>query len=542
MDDQDLRTEVICGVYLAGPATQYRASSLENPNLPLNAPGIWEEVFGDYVATDSGIKVSEDTALMYAPVWQAVTLIASAVACLPFRHRRRLPEVNATASEVVDSTQDYLVNVSPSGGIEPDDYCTAVQFWEMFMVDALLWNNAYALVVYDGSGRPVALRLLNPDRTSVEMVDGQCWYATEFLTDRGPRLKALYPWEVLHVRGLCAFGHQAPPFIRYARNSIALGLAQQKFASKFFAHGGRIGGILELPAGMPKMARDTVEEGFRKTYEDSDTPFKTVVLRDSAKFHAAQTSPTDAQMVEGTEEQVRMIARWFGLSPALLGLAGSVSYNSKEQDNQAFLDHCLKRWLRKIQAECGIKLLPASRQRKEFFSHDVSDLISLDAAKQATAHQIYRQIGVLSPNEVRASLNMLPREGGDNWDNPNTSQPAAAPTDEPPSEMTDEEPPAEAAPTDDVPMRSDWRVRRVLFNLTHVARQKARSGGNSFLQWLDGGFKPQREEWSAIAAGVAEPRFFVQAAADFRRAVETVTIDKLPETIDAITLSFEQEP
>ena len=32
-----------------------------------------------------------------------------------------------------------------------------------------------------------------------------------------------------------------------AREAIALGLAQQGFASRFFKHGGRQGGILEIP-------------------------------------------------------------------------------------------------------------------------------------------------------------------------------------------------------------------------------------------------------------------------------------------------------
>ena len=535
--------ELVVGVYLSGAPVQQqsRAFSLENPNLPLNSPEIWEQVFGQGRSTDAGITVDERTALMYAPVWQAVNLISSAAACLPFHHYRRMPEISPTASEKLDTIQDYLVSVSPSGGVEPDDYLTSIQFWESFMVDALLWNNAYAYISYDGAMRPRQLRLLNPDRTGPEVIDGQLIYVTEYSSDYGPKLKALQPWEVLHVRGLCPKGYRAPPFIEYARNSIALGLAQQRFASKFFAHGGRVGGILELPMGMPKPARDTIEDGFRKTYEDSDAPFKTVILRDSAKFHQAQVSPNDAQMVEGTEEQVRMIARWFGLSPALLGISGSVSYNSKEQDNQAFLDHCLKRWLRKIAAECGIKLLAPSKQRSEFFAHDVSDFISMDAAKQAQAFQIYRQMEVMSANDVRTRLGMLPRDGGDEYRNPATSSPLAI---DPNS--TDQQPHQDPTPQDHTPpdmpsQRSiDWRARRVLFNLTHVARQKARNR-RSFGEWLDGGFRPQREEWNQIAAGEPEPTFFVQLAEQFNQLVSTVTEDGLAPGVDAITTQWEQE-
>lgn len=519
----DYMTEYVAGVYLGGLPQEKRHAELTGDiNMELTNPAAWA-LLGEG-NTDSGIPVTEDKALMYAPVWQAVSLISSAVACLPFHHFRFLPEVSDTASERVRSTQDYLVSVSPSGGVEPDDYQTAVQFWESFVVDVLLWNNAYALVTYDGAGRPIKLTLLNPDRTGCERIDGRLWYTTEW---GDGRVKALFPWEVLHVRGLSAAGCQAPSFIRYARNSIALGLAQQKFASKFFANGGRIGGILELPAGMSKPARDTVEEGFKKSYEGSDNPFRTVILRESAKFHAGQVSPNDAQMVEGTTEQVRMIARWFGLSPALLGIAGATSYNSKEQDNQAFLDHCLKRWLRKIQAECGMKLLSSHRQQSEFFAHDVSDLISMNAVQQAQADQIYIQMRVKNPNEVRARLNLLPYDGGEKYDNPNTST-AVVEDDDPPEPKSGEEKP-----------QRDWRASRVLFNLTHTARQKAKNH-RAFFQWIEGGMEPQRTEWKEIAAGEPEPEFVVAIAADFNRAVETVTADGLVAAVETITLSYER--
>jgi len=543
MDDR-LTTEVVTGVYLMG-APRERRMYLENPNLPLNSPEIWEEVFGDMIGTDSGITVNEDKALMYAPVWQAVTLIASSVACLPFHHFRRLPDISETASERLTSTQDYLVSVSPSGGVEPDDYCTAVQFWESFMVDALLWGNAYALVVYDGAGRPIQLRLLNPDRTNAEMINGRLWYVTEYNVDGTPKLKALYPWEVVHVKGVCPYGNQAPRFIKYARNSIALGLAQQKFAASFFRHGGRVGGILELPAGMPKMARDTIEEGFRRTYEDPDRPFQTVILRESAKFHAAQTSPHDAQMVDASEGQVRMIARWFGLAPAMLGVPGSASYNSKEQDNQSFLDHCLKRWLRKIEAECGIKLLSAARQQSEFFAHDVSDLVSLDAAKQAQAHQIYRQMGVLSANEIRGKLNLLPREGGDDYGNPATTPGTPPDAAEPASEQE----PAKAADgnvedakeavVEGNAKQVGWKEQRVLFHLTHVARQKAKNA-RAFEEWVDGGFATHRAEWRELSPGIPEPEFFHLIGAELQTVLNTVTPAELPAKVLAITTTYEQ--
>ena len=80
-----------------------------------------------------------------------------------------------------------------------------------------------------------------------------------------------------------------------ARESFALSLAAEEFASKYFRYGGRIGGILEVPAGMTKKGADNLEAGYRKTYEKVDNAFKTVILRDGAKFHQAQFTPEQTQ-------------------------------------------------------------------------------------------------------------------------------------------------------------------------------------------------------------------------------------------------------
>ena len=128
----------------------------------------------------------------------------------------------------------------------------------------------------------------------------------------GGRLGVQLPAEGLRAvlligQGVSINGMADCQLVSLARNSWALGLAQEKFQSKFFANGGRIGGILELPLGMPKPSRDQLEEGFRKSYEGADNPFKTVVLRDNAKFHAAQQSPEDAQLVDASEQQHGML-------------------------------------------------------------------------------------------------------------------------------------------------------------------------------------------------------------------------------------------
>jgi HK97 family phage portal protein len=473
--NESLMTEVYAGVYLGGAPPQPQYRSLENPNLPLNDPAIWEAVFGDSYGTEAGINVTAEKAMMYAPFYRAVSLISGDVAKLPRRVYERQPEKGEDARQQDKGHRlNYILNVAVN------EYIEAVKFWARFMSDALIWNHAYARIYFDGRGETAELYNLLPDRTSVEWTkDGQMFYVTE----AGGNLVPLMPWEVLHIEGPPVNG-KALALFRLARNSIALGLAQENFQSKFFKNGARIGGVLELPIGMPKGARDTLEEGFRKAYEGTDNPFKTVILRDNAKFHAGQMSPEQSQMVEATEAQTRAIAHWFNLPPSKLGLSDSVSYNSKAEDNQNYLDTTLQIWLTKIESACNFRLISENQARTHFIEHNVSKLLRMNRLQMAQVHASDIAARVRNPNECRAELNMLPYPEGEEFVNPNTMKSGNEPGEKPKEDKPE-------------PKKRDAAYMRVLFGITASARHKA-DNPNAFIAWVDGNLAKHRAEWKHL--------------------------------------------
>ena len=72
---------------LGGIIREFR-SSLENPQTPLNFPAEWMLDIFNGGRTDSGVRVSEMTALQVATVFTCVNIISNAVAGLPFQHLR----------------------------------------------------------------------------------------------------------------------------------------------------------------------------------------------------------------------------------------------------------------------------------------------------------------------------------------------------------------------------------------------------------------------------------------------------------------------
>ena len=109
------------------------------------------------------------------------------------------------------------------------------------MTHALLWSNAYALIERDETGNPISLLPLLPVRTSPHRTKaGVLFYVSEI----GGDLKGFAASNILHLEQISVNGLSDCQLIYKARESFALSIAAENFASKYFSNGGRIGGIL----------------------------------------------------------------------------------------------------------------------------------------------------------------------------------------------------------------------------------------------------------------------------------------------------------
>lgn len=382
--------------------TRSSQPSPENPSWSLNDPETWRDLFADGQESDAGVVVSPTTALSLGAVWQAVSMISGDVAKLPLGIYLR----GDGEPRRMDRTHPVYDLVNRRA----NDETPAFRLWRDAMVDALVYNNAYIWIDRAGSGKPLGLYNLLPDRTQFERSGGTPIFTTETTrSDGSPWLRRLEFSDVLHIRGPSLDHRTGCDLLFHARHAIGLGLAAQKFAAKFFKHGVRTGGILEIPQTTTPKAADKLEEGFRRHHEGEDNWFRTVVLRDGAKFHQTSIPPNEGQMTETRQAQVAEVARYFNLPASRLGLKDSVSYNSLEADNRTYLDCCLMPWLCDIASQVDFKLLDASR----FAEHNTKALLSMDTAARFSAYRIACGSPFQTVNEIRRAENLPPVEGGD---------------------------------------------------------------------------------------------------------------------------------
>lgn len=523
MTGREITTEVICGVFQSVP-TEAEAESrgwpyqLEDPTQPLN-----DDVIEPGRVSQSGVTISDTSALEIDHVWAAVSLISDDIAKLRLQLHRR--DHSGDRSKVVT---EHPLNRMLS--FQPNDRYSAVDFWAKFMQDCLMWGNGYAWILRDDAGRPEQLVNLIPTNVDPRLVSNGTGGRDLFyqVTVDEPGASVIIPArDVFHVAWVwdwSRWGIMGQVNLHRARNSWGLASAQTKFAADFFANGGKVGGVLNLPVGMGKTARDNLASSFFRVYGGNDSPFRTVVLREGATYTASQHNFRDTQMIESQSMSGRNVAARFKIPPSMMGIQNS-TYSSRSEENRAYLDSALSGWLSKITSQADVKLLSRREQATLFFKHDTRKLLRLDPKSQAEVHQIYRTQMVMTANEIRDDLGLPPMEGGDVLVNPNTT--------------SDDDTATEEAPGKDA---DDAREEsRAIFALTYQARAKARRGESAWRGWISSGNGKLRSQMSGafgsedvMDLALHDFRKLDPSTADFLERLENqllaLEVDYVPKT------------
>jgi HK97 family phage portal protein len=382
--------------------------SIENPSTPLSAPDDWLYGALGAVRSSAGINVNRETALTYAAVWRATSLLSRDVGKLPFRVYRRAGagkdrDTNHPASRLLRR--------------KPNECMTAFIFRQLLMVHALLQGNGYAYIVRNGAGEPISLVPLFPDRTYPLRQNNVTMYATEIVLDQGDRmeLRKLPAEDVLHIKGLGYDGLQGYSVISKARESLGLGMAAQKFGSIFFRNNARPNLALEYPGRLSEMAVKNIRESWERAHSGLDQSHRVALFQEGVKLHQFSINARDSQLLETRAFEIREVANWFNIPPHKLGDTSRTSYNSLEQENQAYLDEALDPWLCNWEEECDDKLL--TEEQKDRDSHcckyQRSALVRANLDARGNYYQKALQSGWLNRDEVRAEEDLNPIPDGE---------------------------------------------------------------------------------------------------------------------------------
>ena len=503
----------------------------ENPSFNLNDPAAWS-AFECGEPSASGVPVTHDSILKAASFWQGASMISGDAAKL---HLSVFKDEDCTEIDKSHPAHNLV-------RWDWNDETTAFQGWRTLLIHALIWPGGFAFIDRNGRGEPIGIYNLLPDRTSVQRQAGRKVIVTETTRpDGSPWLRPIPDADVLHLKGMSADGINGMDLAYYARNLVGTILATEQFQAKYFRNGIRTGGILMLPREMADKAKVKVEEGFASKYSGPDNWFKTIVLRDGAKFESAQATLRDSQMTELDEQLVRKACRFLNLAPSRLGLSDSVSYNSKAEDNQGYLDTTLSPWLLGIVGECRKKLLSKNNTSSgsHYFGHDTDGLLRMNELARYQVYAIAKQAKLLTTNECRRREGYPPIEGGDKLDEPTTPSggmdKGGDTTPRGPADATGGQ--VDAKPQRSYANNETAARRRIVFGIASQARHKA-DKPKAFLDWIDGGLVSYRSHCREVFGNEA---LVDEMLAALKAVADTATAEQLASKVNEVVTQKEIE-
>lgn len=379
-------------------------SQVEELRAQATLLGSWDN--GATYATWSGQDVDKKTSLQLLAVYGSVRMISDGISTMPVDVYRRKSD---GVSEVI-ATPRWLEE--PMIGVPFMAWCSEL------LTSLLLDGNSFFTVTRDDAGRIIELIPLANETVRV------MYFGTEktYLVNGIPFTK-----ELVHIKAMTLAGSLlglSP--VEYARQTIGLGLAAEKYGSEFFNGPGNMPGVIEAPYAMQPEEMTSTARAWRDFRRKGGNGLPGV-LQNDAKFHAIGVTQEQAQFLETRQWSAAEIAgQMFLLDPTDLGIpvAGtSLTYANQEQRNSRRLMVAFLPWMVRIE-----QALSALLFNPRYMKFNPAALVRGDLKTQYEAFAIgLAGAPFLGVDEVREKIDLGPMPESDTPDVPDVPDPADVP-------------------------------------------------------------------------------------------------------------------
>ena len=303
-------------------------------------------------------------------------------------------------------------NISPVPYIDDlfnGNNLTKFLFVKNIIKDVLLHGNGFAFIHRDKAGRPERLEYMPYGDTTIQYNP-----LTRELFYLMPKVYQGYiePINVLHLRINSVDGIHGNSIISYAINTIRLGGNAEKSAQDFFGSGMLLQGVLSTD--IPVMTDKTIKQAHAQWNSSQLGDGSGVaILPAGMKYQNITTNASDGQLLETRQFNITEIARWFNISPVLLGDYSKTAYNTIEQAQLQFVVNTLAPYVMMLEDELNQKIVMPSDRNRIYIDIIEEDIIAQDKQAQASYLTTLVDKGIISRNEARTKLGLPPVEGGD---------------------------------------------------------------------------------------------------------------------------------
>lgn len=362
----------------------------ERDTTTVNSPYI----FGDAL-NFSGLR-NQYSAMNISAVYRAVEIISDSIAMLPIKIR----QLDADHYNELDSHSLNLV-------MKNAGYLSKYTFIKLLIQSIMLRGNGFAYIERAGDGTVTGLRYLPSGDVQIHYnkEKKELYYTCNYVSK-----KRIEPINMIHLLKNTYDGVNGVSTLTYATRSINLSNNTENSANNFFTSGCNLAGILTVQGQLNDKQRDQIRSSWNQAYSNGGAGL--AVLQGNMDYKPIQLSAAESQMLESREFNITDIARFFGISPVLLGDLSHSSYSTIEATQNQFLLHTLNPYIVLVEEEFTRKLFKPS-ERNLVIDLDETALLKTDKSALAGYYGALLDKGVLCVNEVRKELGYSPIEGGE---------------------------------------------------------------------------------------------------------------------------------
>lgn len=337
-------------------------------------------------------------AMRLSAVYRAVQLISDSIAMLPVSI-----SIQQNGYKTVDTSNklNYILNCSPNS------LMTRYTFVKNLITDVLLQGNGFAYIIRDEKGNCTGLDYIKATDVTIHFneLSKELFYTATRYRNK------IEPCNIIHLLRYSNNGVEGISVIKNAISTLQLSTDIDNQAANFFKSGCSLNGILKVNSTLTEQQRQQIKSSWNTTYNGNGGGL--AVIQGNMDYQQISVNAADAQLLESRNYQISDIARFFGISPLLLGDLSKTSYSTLEQTQLQFLSQTLQPYITMLELEFTRKIFRPSQQGKFFVDWDEKALLRTDKTTVANYYVTLLQNGIMTANEIRKEMGLSEIEGGD---------------------------------------------------------------------------------------------------------------------------------
>ena len=347
--------------------------------------------------------VSPDSAMRLSTVYACVKVLSDTISTLPLYLYNKKGE----SREKADNRLATLLHGAPNS------FQTSSEWLQLQVTNICLRGNSYSYIVRTGDGRVVELLPLPSDAVSVNVTaQNTVEYQIELGQEGNTRTITAQPSEVLHLKNLTLDGINGISPIAYNSELLSSAINARDHSNSVFTNGATPRGVLETDGILSDEAFENLKSSWSAAHGGTANANKVAILESGMTFKPVSLSPADVQLLDSRKYSRSEIAGMFRVPPHMIGDLERATYSNIGHQSLDFYKSAISPWLTQFESRLNFSLLGNSMS---CFRFDIAELIRGDVEAEVASYRSLVEMGVLSPNEVRAKLGMNPRDKGDEY-------------------------------------------------------------------------------------------------------------------------------